>query len=100
MARHLITSAIFLTLAYLPMVWVCTKFPIRSKALRNFGIGAVAVFGSVVLASMLANVTVRPCRRDATQVCEYNDMVPFIATVVAGYTIVTIVKSWWLYIER
>lgn len=54
----------------------------------------------VVVLSLTAEVTETRCTRDPREFCRYNDNVPFIATVVAAYVVVTLGRAFFMHFNR
>jgi len=82
------------------LTYVCTKYQLGNGPIRTFGIAAVLVLLLVALLSAASNIIVVRCTDDPSQFCEYNDSVPFMATIVAIYVIVTGFRTRHLWVYR
>ena len=61
-----------------------------------FGVSLAVVAGL----SLTADVTETRCTRDPSQFCRYNDNIPFIATVVMVYFVITLGRAFFMHFNR
>lgn len=100
MTRHLVTSAIFVALALVPIIFVCKKWDVGPGVIRRYSIIGVIVLLLVAGVSAASHTAVVRCRRDPREFCEYNDSVPMMATLVFVFVLTCGFKSWFLYDKR
>jgi len=100
MREHLVTSAIFVVPALVPIIFVSLKYDLGTRAIRKWSSIAVLVMLLVAGVSAVSHTTVTRCRRNPLEFCEYNDGVPMIATTVLVFVVACGIKAWYLYSER
>jgi hypothetical protein len=100
MTRHLVTSAIFVSLALVPVIFVCKKWDVGPGVIRKYSIIGGIVLLLVAGVSAASHTAVVRCRRDPREFCEYNDSVPMMATMVFVFVATCGYKSWRLYDTR
>ncbi|MFT7476136.1 MAG: hypothetical protein ACI81L_003084 [Verrucomicrobiales bacterium] len=98
--RHLVLSAIPVGLGLGVLVFVCLRYNIGGRSIRRYSIAAAAIMVLIAALSEAAVVRVRPCPGNAIETCEYNDLVPAMATLAVTFALVTIIKTSVLFSER
>ena len=72
----------------------------RPTTFRRFVVAYVVVLGVIALVSSGSEVYRVRCNDNPNEWCEYNDSVPAMFSLAAGYVIVAWIRAWVVHSER
>ena len=98
--QQVVWSAGFMLLALGAAAYVRFRYDTGHDKFVRIAIWFVISMVIVVVLSLTAEVTEARCTRDPREFCRYNDNVPFIATVVFGYVVVTAGRAFFMHFNR
>ena len=99
MARHLITSGLAMTSGLVAVWFVCRRWD-RPKTFGRFAVAYGVFLVVIALVSAGSEVYRVRCHDNPNEWCEYNDSVPAMFSLAAGYVLVAWIRAWTINTER
>jgi hypothetical protein len=98
--RHLVTSAVGMSIGLGALWFVYARFGEGRRTLLRFAI-AFPVFLAVIAAVSAGSETYESrCPGHPQDMCRYNDSVPAMAIIAGVYVLAALIRAWMLYNER
>ncbi|MGB1504548.1 MAG: hypothetical protein ACPHDT_03585 [Acidimicrobiales bacterium] len=98
--EHVLWSGGVMVIALGIAAYVRYRYNVGHKKFRRIAIWFVVSLAAVAGLSLTADVTETRCTRDPSEFCRYNDNIPFIATVVFAYVVVTSGRAFFMHFNR
>lgn len=98
--EHVAWSGGIMLVALGAAAYVRFRYDVGHKKFIRISVWFAASLGAVIALSLTADVTTTRCTRDPSQFCRYNDNIPFIATVVLLYVIITLGRAFFMHFNR
>lgn len=99
MTRHLLIAGSAMLLGFAPIWFVCRRWD-RPTTLVRFAVGLLVTLIVIALVSAGSEVYRVRCPDNPIEWCEYNDSVPAMFALAAGYVMVAWIRAWIIHSER